>query len=701
MKRIIASFLALLTLASLLACGQPAAVPEVADGAAVSDGQTAAPAVQLPPAKPYTAPAIPELEPEIQALMAKTVPELGEELFKDAFIETALAYYRKDPYSQYESDHSSVYVKGYDGKLTDYANALLPTGGGNSTASRGRHMYAPEQIWKDQKEYSQCSMYAYCCYYDAFETAEGRHYQCYGPFYPKYGNWKSTDQFRSDCIAAAWTEPGASSWKDYAAGDEAAHAEMIDFLTTKAEAGDILYTAAHILFCIGDRDQDGINEYLHCWPVNGGSQTPVTLYKDKDFTTVRYEAKERHEDQGAYEMLTVEDGKFVAKYSMGATDKGKSRVDMNKQDYLILYRPHAATEEEQNLKTFEQYGVGGMPTMKDYHLTKHGATRLVYRGLDVSKYLQKDGKELLSYDTVTAGETVTVCVDVANTSDKEYTIPQVTEFLPEGTELMSDTTMWQNVTVPAGGKVELRYDVRIPAGTPGGTLITFPCGAVSGLDTRMIELRTTGAYLDEAKLAAVAKEIPASLAALTGSNFQDLKFVETFYKEVLGLEVDIPDTMEEYLAQGFKKISVTGTVGNLKGANVTMYHELPENPWTPLQVPHTLGGFYVYLSTEDAKDGQAPTQYDQFRRVQEVGYPEYYRPGDVFACIDSDEPLTISPAIRPTVTSDHVTLYIVLGGGRVLKYDHSGISLEKFADTIGLGLSKSIYVTLRPSNLLK
>ena len=124
-----------------------------------------------------------------------------------------------------------------------------------------------------------------------------------------------------------------------------------------------------------------------------------------------------------------------------------------------------------------------------------------------------------------------------------------------------------------------------------------------------------------------------------------------------------------------------------------------------LELPRTLIGRFLTLKTDqfeidDKLTTQDKTVYvtqklDVFNRLFEVGWDEYYLPGDVFLVAKLDNPVYPQATTLDTGV-DNVEIYIYLGNNLCVKHTATGTTVESFDDTVGQCAWEGLFVALRP-----
>lgn len=615
---------------------------------------------------------------------------------------------------------------------------------------------SPEQVWSDNLYISQCSGFPYFVYYNTFRNTDGSPYEIYGGHLTYNGGWTGNgSDYRTDMTVLAWCDLNNSASTSYAPyGSENDFATELGKVKTM-QAGDILHTEGHIMLCIGDYDNDGYVELIHSWPVEGdidtydsderGNLTPSNVYhltSSGTINTTPYRVSgEHHETSGCLEIIYWQETKWDADGNplegrlmidtplSGKVSEEQTRITVNaSHPYLYAVRPLMATE------TDTKYDVA--LCMDDLTLTPDAQTRLRFDRLSVDKWLADESGENMIYATHTLlpGQTLTVRLQLTNNSAHGYNVPFVQEELPEGVTLVDGELRHENIAIRAGETVDLSYKVRVNDDLTGGMTVTFPKGSVLGLDTREITIRISDEIADTEPLTAIrsTSDLPETIQSLAGKN---LDFANQFYSAVLGKKIALPKTVADWVKLRLTTRYCRGQIAGVKNQIVTTYvpiadiadesrqdltaKEKNSLKLAKLELPRTLIGRFLTLKTdqfvkqaideltdkekEDYPDGIYVTQkLDVFNRLFEVGWDEYYLPGDVFLVAKLDNPvypqateLKISVE-NSNAMPDNVEIYIYLGNNLCVKHTATGTTVESFDDTVGQCAWEGLFVALRP-----
>ncbi|MBQ7523172.1 MAG: hypothetical protein IJT07_01450 [Oscillospiraceae bacterium] len=661
--------------------------------------------------------------------------------------------YVKNLYTGVNDEYTVNGGKQYKTKITqggnDYYFFALDNGQfTNLVATRAQYGHrrpfglSPEQVWSDNLYISQCSGFPYFVYYNTFRNTDGSPYEIYGGHLTYNGGWTGNgSDYRTDMTVLAWCDLNNSASTSYAPyGSENDFATELGKVKTM-QAGDILHTEGHIMLCIGDYDNDGYIELIHSWPVEGdidthdsderGNLTPSNVYhltSSGTINTTPYRVSgEHHETSGCLEIIYWQETKWDADGNplegrlmidtplSGKVSEEQTRITVNaSHPYLYAVRPLMATE------TDTKYDVA--LCMDDLTLTPDAQTRLRYDRLSVDKWLADESGENMIYATHTLlpGQTLTVRLQLTNNSAHGYNVPFVQEELPEGVTLVDGELRHENIAIRAGETVDLSYKVRVNDDLSGGMTLTFPKGSVLGLDTREITIRISDEVADAKTLTAIrsTSDLPASIQSLSG---KDLDFANQFYSAVLGKKIALPKTVANWVKMRMTTRYCRGQIAGVKDQIVETYVPLADiadegNPsltlaqktslkLAKLELPRTLIGRFLTLKTDqfeidDKLTTQDKTVYvtqklDVFNRLFEVGWDEYYLPGDVFLVAKLDNPVYPQATTLDTGV-DNVEIYIYLGNNLCVKHTATGTTVESFDDTVGQCAWEGLFVALRP-----
>ena len=591
MKKLLALLLVFAMLLPLAACGEKPAEPAPAEPT-VTEPTPAEPTPAEP--EPVAEPAPAEPEPEPVEEVKANIPADKETMIK-ALWETALAYYHKNPYMQYDA-HSMTLESKWVGPM------------------RCTHYAPPEYAAADQSHYSQCADFVYDVIYNAWG----------------YAFWDGKKAPWSTDVAARGTKDIVYLRYDVTADNVK---DAVAEYRAALQPGDVIITygdTGHFMLFLGDIYGDGKNYVTHCW---GGSM-------DTD------DELDKVESNGSIYIQTEDDLLF-------GKNTGGPNWDLNKPSHYKVMFCICRVMEAEDFK---------------FEITPAAATRLQYPGMVIDRSADRT-----QYNDVEIGSDVTITVTVDNRSTQEYKGVHVVEQLPEGVTLKEGQTEW-TVDVPARQKVELSYTVTVTA--PRNSLILFPAGKVGDIETREIELQVGGKHLTQKQLDDMTMlRLGYFPDALKETGFKDLQFANDFYREVLGIELGLPATINDYLGYCFKKTNLLGSdTKMLKQKDAAAEYQFLKD----MEVREHASGKYMSMGM------------DVNVRVMEIK-ESFFQPGDIYISLaDPNETVMLQKA--------RAFVYIYLGGGMVARQDiDKGPVVESFNSTIGRTLMHAIHINLRPT----
>ena len=309
-------------------------------------------------------------------------------------------------------------------------------------------------------------------------------------------------------------------------------------------------------------------------------------------------------------------------------------------------------------------------------LTEAALTRLHFPRMEIWKTF-----DCSQYHDLKTGDTLTVTVTVTNRSGEDYTGLTVTEPIPAGQTILSAEGAKQDggalvwtLDVPAGQTAVCTYQIRVDGAA--GQTVTVEAGSVGGVSTRSAVFQIGSLSLTQAQLDALAEigtgKIPASVT------FDDLNTVNTFYKDVLGLDAGLPTTLQALLD------GVTQRKAPLGAQTKCVQMKEPE------KITADFAAVQKMLVQKHLFGKFSYTSMDQRDRVIEF-LEERYLPGDVFVSSLGAESSSLLDASR-------VLIQIVLGGGKVLCISgKDGVSVQSFEESIARNIRCDFGLLLRPT----
>lgn len=365
--------------------------------------------------------------------------------------------------------------------------------------------------------------------------------------------------------------------------------------------------------------------------------------------------------------------------------------------------PNWGLYTEKNCKKIYLYRPTRLDQAQNQHLPLATASRIAYPRMEISKVLQTEMPEALpealasvsenvSIHTATyQGKEIGISVTIENHSNEDYHDLHVTELVPGYTELVSAddaghtkpvvegrTLNWV-LDVPAGGSVILNYKVRCEA-TPGSEIV-IPEGRVDFIPTREIILQVgknelTMAQKQTLAEMAVLKKVPKEIATV---GKQDLNFANLFYEKVLGMDIGLPKTTNEFLSKLF-------TAKSSRYGNDTMLMLLDDGSRDAalysMIVRNQIGGMYYSVGPYTGLDYENTRIID----IQEG----YFTQGDIIVSLGGDSKTEM-------LSEKDLFIDIYLGAGQVLRYSQGAMGILPYEKTLEMILGQNFVVVLRPT----
>lgn len=317
-------------------------------------------------------------------------------------------------------------------------------------------------------------------------------------------------------------------------------------------------------------------------------------------------------------------------------------------------------------------------------ITPSAKQRLVYKNIDINRE-----SDLYAYNSVQNGQRITVSLTIKNNSTEAYTGVAVSDPYPQNGVIVPDSANeggvisykgveW-TVDVPAGEEKTLTYQVQAQ-GDLGSTLL-LPKGTVGAIPTRDLSYTIGGKPIVAAPLATIAGE-----KKLEGmGSISDIAFASEFYKLALGIDLQLPATMQDVL-NGLFDVVVMESAGKAGGAMLQPKEEsaLTEEfkRLNSMILPDHKTGHVVYMGTDP------DTYYPHDRVVTYID--DYYLPGDIFLAFAGERSYAVKDA-------KDVVVYIYLGDGKVALQTSVGFTVSSFGSTIETAQRMNALVALRPS----
>ncbi len=494
MKR---SFLVLLTALSILSlllasCNDitPTAVPTAAPTSAPTAAPTAAPTEAPTEPEPTEEDHDYPTDGSFYLKPGMTVAEAGTDAIEKIIQETALAYYYKNPYMQYEDR---------------WPDARTILGDEGTTPLTPRQ--SPEETTPETPYYAVCRSLPADIYWDAFGIKT--------PGFDAHAF--STYAKKGTCVFAY-----GSDVMNYTTDNTRIFTDKEEFMTTiKADMrpGDIILASredsGHVLLFLGDCLGDGEDYVIHSWPYKGGKWSANT-------------GLEVWEPEGAARLQRAADVIY---------DSGPSPNWPLNSERMINIAIFRYLDDADFLAT---------------PLTDAAVTRYNKQGLDVTKTSTSDVYDtVLSGEEITIRETIANHSKEAYSVTVREAVPEGTSFVSaastaEDPGAFSDGSVVWKVTVPAEGSVEVSYTVKVTAAEPGD--LRFPAGTVSTLPTRSVLTKIGKNRLTDAEIQTLQDNALATAEEIAAGDFADLGFVNLFYEKLFGVKVGLPENLADFMS---------------------------------------------------------------------------------------------------------------------------------------------------------
>ena len=490
---------------------------------------------------------------------------------------------------------------------------------------------APELAANDYLIYTHCAEFTYDVYWDTFHRSPSDVTER-NAYVHHYNSYKRADE--ADVVLKFGGTGGLTDRQEFIrrAKELLQPGDVLNIVESNIERG-------HSMLYLGDYKNDGKLYVIHS---SGG---PAGTLGDSGETTIK---------------MTTLDKIFLS---------GSFSVDDEIHVEATILRPINCIDYEE--------------------LTPSALARLKYPLMEVSRTA-----ETFRYAGVEQGEELEITTEIRNAGTEAYKGVVVTDPAPVGAEILADSVskggklqnggvIW-TLDVAAGDRAVLTYRIRVTASR--GEKVTLPISTVDTLPTRELSWEVTGkrihpgyfeAFLDAKKVDGLEEN----------THLMELDFANTFYKNVLWLDLGLPAAVNDLLNGLFDATMMRGA-----GASGG-YMLLPKSRDA---VTEEFRAFYDMVP-EDHFCGQVvylPVDPDSMRPEGRVMtyFENSYRPGDIFVILNG------SPSV--TVTNpDDVEVYICLEKGKVVAADNSGkgIRIKKFENTVPLTLESNVILCLRPT----
>lgn len=545
------------------------------------------------------------------------VRELGQEMAEQAIVQIGLAYHYHNPHCQY--------------------NLLQPLAVNGELLATPET--APETACRETPYYQNCRGLVSDIYFNAFGVIIP------GTRFP-YGSCMKT--YARDMLVMQYgEEDGVSPIRDYET--------FVEELFRQIRPGDIMLArkknGRHVMLYMGECLGDGKRYVLHDWPVGGGNVNQET-------------GENKREPNGSAVLQTVED--------LWYPGNGQPHYEFSSYLSVYLFRPLR------------------VPGIRNCTVPASTLTRLKYPYL----YINKEA-DVSIYDTVIPGQPFQVKVTIASKNGAPFENITVTEFVSD-TFVLDRESLRKNgevsgvckmvngeqavqwvTDVPANGEVELSFIVKPKKkNSYPGMRITLPEGFVDDIPTRAMTFTVGAKEITREDAAALqAAELPET------TDFQDLAFVNSFYKKVLSMDPCLPDTVDDFLKETMyvervlNELDWSQMVLSLKDRRPEDLSEEGKRLQN-MRINRYIGGRYVALRDH---------------RNRAIDYlEEYFTPGDVFLLAKGENTTAITD-------KSQVKICIYLGDGAVVSHSTSGTVRETFEETIGKCIMHNIVIGLRPT----
>ena len=563
----------------------------------------------------------------------RKTPE-GLELIRDAVAQTAIAYYYKRPYTQYEAAPVTAVECIYYSPHYRHVDAM------------------PEFAEWDTRYFNLCRGFTHDVYHAALCDKDGNGYQTMGGnVYDLNGyHARKNDFFASNSYVMFHDDDGEKSQFSNYKPDGLTHKQAVDKMNEMLLPGDIIDGDGHLLFYIGDALGKGRRDVLHCWPTSGGAYRPDRGKEHK------------YEPFGAITCQSM-DALILNSRRAKGTPSWYMYEEVSSRDDFGIHRPYMDD------------------AMTDYYLSPSAIARVRYRGITLSKCADRS-----VYDHVAEGECFTVTLKIANRGGAAFKDIPFSETVPEGCELVSApgavvsgrTLSWV-ATVEPKETCTVSYTLRVTA--KRGEMISVPAGDCGGIATRDFTLKVGVSHITEEQKA-LLDETAYNLNGFPELlDFDDLRQAKRFYEKALGFCPELPDTVDEFVKATMKKAAVQSDPEGNTMEMLVPAERTKANAAYLDQIPNKLlTGRYVYLGKH------LSARIAEFRE-------EYFEIGDIIMTYGS---LTSENTVELKNDED-VKIYIYLGYNRVAEFSKERVGVFLFSTTVECAYGNSCFVVARPT----
>lgn len=614
---------------------------------------------------------------------------------EEAIAHTALAYYAKNPFMQYDSTHLT--------DLAAYHGGLI----------RLCAQSSPELATSDRTFYSVCSDYTYQVYYEAFGIhAMGDVNNPYGMatgdcflLSDNQEAYRGTQTRVNNPIEEGNVDACVIRYMNYDrhSKDFASRIPEIisygtfemptftDWTTGLYYKDDAYEGEVHYSYY----DEDG--NVLDVADVRKRFLAPAmigekNILRPGDFLVTSGHALLYLGNGKVIDFSSTDGGKVNTKTGVDEIEtKGpivtdKSWVDSPDEGmykYFIKWNPSTIVATRP-LEFFVRLGYDEYPEndiVKDISIPEHTLSRIRYPMLSIDRTV-----DITYYGTVISGENLEYSVRISNKSDDEFykswisaydpTKPissvyndlTVTEKIPEGCELIADSITgngeykdgvitWKLDAVNPGETVDLKYSVKVTA--KPGSVIVSDGGTVDNIPSNCIKTTVGGAKLTEEERFALAEIKNAGTDGLrtdkTGTDF-----AEEIYGKI-GKELALPEvtemtdklfTLTSHIAGHTKMGAYIASVKPIS-MFIKQKNVAPEYKNLKSMLIDTFHGGRRFYAGVDEKWNYADNCIKEFR-------PEYLEAGDIIICVQSAD------RGRTTLTNEFAMVNVMVYDGESL-----------------------------------
>ena len=405
---------------------------------------------------------------------------------QQALVATALAYWEKGVYAQYDGRGIVEDAKRVSGGKT-----------------RSTNQEAPEYATKHETLYTVCSDFMHQIYWETFRYSL---FGCAGA-----------------CTTMAFTDIAADdptciySFKKESGEDPQ---EAIRKMVSLAQPGDVFTsygTSGHSLMYVGDIYGDGVKYLAHSFgsSINVAKARDVREYPAGAPTDPRYGAQSYKTSKGGTIRLNANAEETLLK-SYGKGNQVK----------MSLVRPLNVIKDS------------------EYPITPAAKFRMAHPRLSIDRVIEEHTR----FTSPITGEKLTLTVTLSNGSKTAYSVP-VTEKIPAGVKLLNtpegaslaDNTLTWTVELPAGEQKVLTMEYEVTA--KRGEKVVFTDGSVGDIPSNTIPLTVGGAKLSDADKAKL-EEIAAGKHDEAIKSIPAAELADHVYQNILGLKVRFPEAKQ-------------------------------------------------------------------------------------------------------------------------------------------------------------